>query len=191
MTVLNLQVSQGSDDGHERDDTNGPFFTLNEILFADFSTVRLTTLCRFLNVTIPPGAGINSATFTVMNQGLGGGDDADGSVYCEDTDNSPAMTTTDTDVTGRTLTTASVSWLDLNIGVGNPSSPPDMASVIQEVVDRAGWASGNALSVIAVPNNNARILNFEPYEVSTANAAKLDIDYSPAGFAHSQAVIIG
>ncbi len=189
MTVLNLQVSQGTDDGHEKDDTNVPQHTINEVNLGDFGSFLTWILCRFQNVTIPKGATINSATFTVVNQGGGAGDDADGTVYCEDIDDSPTISATDTDITGRTLTTASVSWLDLNIGVGNTSSPPDMASVIQEVVDRAGWASGNDLSVIGVPNTNGRILNFESYEQSTANAAKLDIDYS-AGFAHSQAVII-
>jgi hypothetical protein len=61
--------------------------------------------------------------------------------------NPPAFTTADKDLTGRApWTTAQVKWAVENwTAVGQKSSTPDIAAILQELVNQDGWASGNAV----------------------------------------------
>lgn len=58
-------------------------------------------------------------------------------------------------------------------------SAPSLTTIIQEIVNRAGWASGNALA-IAVINTDPTSNDFhdwKTFDSGAANAAKLTIIY--------------
>ena len=122
---------------------------------------------RFSNVNIPKNATINTATLTYIPF------DTDATtdnvfIYTEAVDNSPTFTTTGADSPrtvsyggSRATSTNKVSWTLPNQTTNVDVTSPDISSVIQEVVNRAGWVSGNALSIIignnaAADNHNAR-----------------------------------
>lgn len=122
------------------------------------------TIHRYTNVTIPQGATINDARFliAITSPFETTGEDEPGSdfrVSAEDVDDSAVLTN---GIAGgaRTLTTAFrsgpgepfgvygvESWLEQR-GWTQPSAGTGIANVIQEVVNRPGWVSGNALSII-------------------------------------------
>ncbi len=56
----------------------------------------------------------------------------------------------------RTPTTALTNWTPGNWSAGNWYTSPDMAAPVQEVIDRAGWAENNDLSVLV--QNHAQTL---------------------------------
>jgi len=58
--------------------------------------------------------------------------------------------------------------------------PPDIASVIQEVINRPRWSSGNALSIILADfaSENGWWWEFRTVEFGAANAPKLKIIYT-------------
>ena len=96
---------------------------------------------------IPPGSVISAAnvTFTADSTSSDSGVFAD--VYADDADNSIAST--GVCAISYTPTTAFVDWDNLaswTAGVNYTS--PDFASVMQEVIDREGWASGNQYTAI-------------------------------------------
>jgi hypothetical protein len=64
--------------------------------------------------------------------------------------NAPAFTTTARDISSRTVRTqAQVKWAVENwTTVGQKSQTPDLAPILQEIVDQAAWFSGNALVLI-------------------------------------------
>jgi hypothetical protein len=113
---------------------------------------------RFDGVEIPQGATIASAwiQFTSASTIVSGGTAAAVvDIYGENADDAAAFTTGAADISSRTQTTASVEWSfpqssgasAWTIGYrGANQRTPDLATIVQEIVDRAGWASGNAMA---------------------------------------------
>lgn len=121
---------------------------------------------RFLNVTIPQGATIDDAKITFNFDGVAR-DEPDVTFFGEDTDNATAFTTDANNISGRARTTASVAWDDPQLGV-NPGAgddtrdTPDLKTIVQEIVNRAGWASGNALAILCTSTNGTAERDFGP-----------------------------
>jgi hypothetical protein len=64
--------------------------------------------------------------------------------------------------------------------MGAAQRTPNLAAVIQEIVNQSGWVSGNALVIVITGNsNNARIA--ESYEGNAVGAPLLHIEYKIAG----------
>jgi hypothetical protein len=81
-------------------------------------------------------------------------------------------------VSSRALTTASTSWTPASWSVVGEAAAaqrsPDLAGVIQEVVSRGGWASGNSLAVI-IKGTGARIA--ESFDGEPLAAPLLHVEY--------------
>lgn len=135
---------------------------------------------RWPNVTIPQGSTINSATLTitVVNTSF---DDPDVNIYGQAADNAAAFAATNNNVSSRTSTTAVVTWTASSIGAGAKNAP-DLKTVVEEIVGRAGWSSGNALALIVWGRSGASLLRWNQYD-NGSGAASLNIDYTepPAG----------
>jgi hypothetical protein len=99
---------------------------------------------------IPAGAIVNSAILRCMLRGS----DVNGTslatkIYCEDADDAGALSGTDNNISNRTLTTAYETWQQTGKQRRNRwFYSPDFAHVLQEVIDRAGWATGQHAVVI-------------------------------------------
>ena len=130
---------------------------------------------RWQNVTIPQGSTINSATLTinVVNTSF---DDPDVNIYGQAADNAAAFAATNNNVSSRTATTATVTWTATSIGAGAKNAP-ELKTVIQEITDRAGWSSGNALALIIWGRSGASLLRWNQYD-NGSGAASLSIDYT-------------
>ncbi len=126
---------------------------------------------RFTNLTIPQGAVILNATiqFTVDETSNGA---TALTLRAQAADNAATFAVATNSVSGRPLTTASVAWTvnpwNTLQEQGADQRTPNLKSIIQEVVDRAGWASGNAIAVI-VTGSGKRVA--ESYEGATAGSA--------------------
>lgn len=132
---------------------------------------------RFTGATIPPGSTIDSATLSLYIHSATY-DDTDVTFFLDDADNSAALTTTANDFSSRAATTANVVWTATAVGTGW-KSPGSLTAVVQEVVSRAGWASGNALTVLMDARTVSNNFRFRSYEYDPTLAAKLDITYTP------------
>lgn len=193
MTTLNLQVAAGADDAYETADNTG--FASNDAVVRIYSSsnaaVRRVGAFRFSSVTIPPGSTIIAATLSVWGENVTL-DNPHCDLYCEDIDDSPDFAT-NADVIDRVRTTASVGWSVVGIGTSGYTAAPDIATLIQEVIDRVGWASANALTVIGVGRTDiVRSLTVHSYDGDPAKAAKLDITYTePGGGALIEGKLVG
>lgn len=180
MTVTTFQVSSGNDDGIEPGSGTPNLSHASEIAMLT-NSVNTWLALRFTNVTVPQGATINAPGTTLEVYVVGTSyDDPDVDVYLEAADNSAALTTSANNISSRTKTTAKVTWTATGIGAGW-KSPGDLAAVVQEVTDRPGWASGNALTVLLDALSAANNLRIRPYEFDSSLAAKLTIDYTAGG----------
>lgn len=100
---------------------------------------------RFASVAVPAGATIDSASMTVTVSGRGGS-----LIDCElgaIANGDPPQPQVATDIYGAPLTTASVSWQ--NLTATSPATSPSLAAIIQEIVNRSDWQSGNAITLVS------------------------------------------
>lgn len=129
---------------------------------------------RFLSAAIPRGAKILSATLTV--QDTIGTRVINATVYCQAADNGAAFTTTTNDISARTRTTASVEWDVASTGTSGEISP-SFAAALQEVVNRDGWASGNAVVIIVDILTGSTCVT-RSFNVNPTKAATLNVIYT-------------
>jgi hypothetical protein len=173
MTTLNLQVGASTDDAYES--SSGTMYLV--------ATNQTTTSAgryfghRFLNVAIDPGSTIDLATLQVYCNNATY-DDIRFTVTGEDIDDAPTFSSSSGNISGRADTAASVNWDANGVGAGWQSSP-DLVAIIQEIVDRAGWSSGNDLVLICLTTIGIYFDERMWDYAGNTEGARLDIDYTP------------
>ncbi len=106
----------------------------------------MTTFLRFQNVTIPKGANIESAVLHIYAH-EDEADEARITIFAEAADNSAAFVETEM-IGDRTWTSVSVPWtITEPWTIWQPYYTPELKSLIQDIVNREGWNSGNALTL--------------------------------------------
>ena len=177
-STVNLQVGAGLDDAHE-DDDNTDFDATGDTVEARGNTLqgsRRNAGWRFTSVAITQADTIDAATMVIFATSTGF-DDANVDIFGNDVDNA-ANFSDEADVTDRTLTAASVAWVADSLGFGTETSP-EIKTVIQEIINRGSWASGNALVTMFRGKSDVdKFLTMRSYEGFASQAAKLDIDFT-------------
>jgi len=174
MTTLNLQVSASLDDSRENGGTgaNSPTAT----------TINMQTADRIggwrWQTTIPNGATIDSVV-AQLHFDSAGSDSPHALIAFEDVDDAPPFNADNGHLAGRLAnqTAATIEWQAADLGVGFSTSP-SLAVSLQQVVNRAGFDAGAVALIwdsLGSPNDDSVIA---AYDGSTANAGKLDIDYT-------------
>jgi len=171
MAIFNTAIAASSDDAAEYAGT----VTLNGTGIGFYYSDYYGGF-RFTSVTIPQGATIDSATLTLTVASTSN-DNPNLSIAGQAIDNAPTFATSSNNITTRTKTTASVSWNGTDIGTGAKDSP-DIKSVIQEIINRPGWASGNSLALL-VRGTTTSNFTVRAYDFGSAFPA-LTIDYTAA-----------
>ncbi|WP_273567703.1 GEVED domain-containing protein [Maribacter halichondriae] len=152
QTTITSQVSQGSDDAEERVSNGNTIINSSDLeLTSDGSNNQLVGI-RFQNIFIPQGTTILSASIQFTTDETDSGTTSV-VISGEDSDNASTYTTSNGNISSRTLTTASVAWNAIpawnTVGQsGANQRTPDLTSIVQEIVNRGGWSSGNAMSFI-------------------------------------------
>jgi len=101
----------------------------------------------------------------------------------QDIDDAPNFSTASGNISSRTVTGASVSWSPAAWIQGDSSFDQRTAnidSIIQEIVNRPGWSSGNGLVVIMTSNDpsDPDKRAAESFDAGNASkAAKLHVEY--------------
>jgi hypothetical protein len=176
--ALDVPVRASADDAEERISTGAVVLTSGDLnLGTDAARPQIAAL-RFTGVTLPPGATITAAwvQFQVDEATTAA---TTVTVACEAVDNAAAFTTTARSISTRSRTTATVSWTPVAWPTAGARTAdqrtPDLAAVLQEVVGRSGWVSGNAL-VLLVTGTGERIA--ESFDGGAPRAPVLHIEYS-------------
>ena len=136
---------------------------------------------RFRNVTIPNGSTITSAHVSFRSNANESGT-ISATIYANDEDN-PSAPTSYSEANSLTLTSASEAWTISDAWVsGTYYNTVDITDIIQEIVNRPGWSSGNAIVVvIKTDSTNVRyIFNYDSYQGGGGPKAELHVAYSNA-----------
>jgi len=179
--TVDIRVATGEDD-YEEVVADGLMDTGSSDLEVVFDKTKDQLIgIRFLNVAIPQGATITNAyvQFECDEVGSKNIDPCSVNIQGDANDNAPAFTTTAKDISNRTRTTAIVIWTPptwvAEHDKGVDQRTPDIKSVIQEIVSRGGWASGNSL-VIIMTGTGSRCA--EAYEGEAEGAPLLHVEYT-------------
>ncbi len=173
---LDVRVAGGADDVEES--ASGWMYLDSSDLELVYDANTQTVGLRFNGVNIPKNAVILNA-YVQFTADVASASATALTVQGLKTPNAAAFTTTPRDLSSRARTTASVNWTPASWVTSGASGAeqrtPNMASVIQEIVNQTGWTPGNSIAVI-VSGNGKRVA--KSYEGNAAKASLLHIEYT-------------
>ena len=168
--VHDFQVSASANDAEEKSDDTMDL-TSGDLDFGDKPNNGMI----FTGVNIPQGATINSAYLQFTADSDNQNNTANYTIKGEDINNASSFTSTYGNISGRSFTSSSVSW---NVPAWNTAGEsddnhktPDLSSVIQEIVDRNDWSSGNNLALYVTGISGKR--SAVSYDADAQKAPKL------------------
>jgi hypothetical protein len=133
---------------------------------------------RFTNVTVPKGATVTRA-YIQFETDETQSETTNLLIQGQAADNAATFTTTASNISGRSRTSATVAWTPpawtLISEAGANQRTPDLATPLQEIVNRAGWASGNALALIITGTGHRTA---RAYDGKPTGAPLLHIEYT-------------
>jgi len=128
---------------------------------------------------LPQGATINSAHINYF--AYSGSGDTSIRFRTENVDNAEPFTTASSNLTSRTFVSTFVDWtLPTSWSGGSAHQSPDLASIVQPIVDREGWGGGNSMVFITQGNPDfpAGDHRVRSYNYGSAWAPVLQVDYT-------------
>ena len=135
---------------------------------------------RFAGLAIPKNAVITNATIQFRGAGGDTNTPVNMRIRAEDSDNATAFAATTNNVSNRTTTTAFVDWNGVpawSTGeIGADTTTPNLASLVQAVINRPGWTTGNGVSFIVSENGSANRRRASSFD-SGNTPPKLTIEY--------------
>lgn len=156
-------------------------------LSLDANTANLVGM-RFTNVPIPQGSIIQSAYIQFQTDESQTGTTVNVRIRGEAADDAAPITASSNNISARQDTTASVTWSAIPTwptagDAGVNQKTPDIKTIIQEIVNRGGWSSGNDLLIQIEDNGSTASTRrtAESYDGTTTGAPELQISYTPSG----------
>jgi hypothetical protein len=148
--TLEIRLEASSDDAEERDSGTMNLTSADLELVFEGGGDQMVGM-RFNGVDIPQGAKILSAYVQFQAGEIHTGETSL-TIQGEDTDDAATFLTSNWSISPRPRTTEVVPWSPVpwtTVGeAGLDQQTPDIAWVVQEIVDRPGWSSGNSLAII-------------------------------------------
>ncbi|MEZ4656465.1 MAG: metallophosphoesterase [Caldilineaceae bacterium] len=177
--IVDIPIAHSADDAEESASGN-VLLTNGDLELVDDNSSRQTVGLRFDAMPMPQGATISNAyiQFTVdepntQNTSL--------LIQGEAVDNSLRFNWYAGNVSNRPRTAASVAWTPAawsTVGqAGTAQRTPNLAPVLQEIVNRPGWVKGNALTLIVTGSGVRTAMSFDG---NAAGAAVLHIEFDTA-----------
>jgi hypothetical protein len=136
-----------ADDGYGYTGTPAQFFASSHIVLGGVSGVARKGFIRLPSVTVKKGATVTQATLTLFSEGTyNGSPEALVKVYCNDVDSS-IVPTTYVELDTLVLTSGFHNWF-IPVPTIYVGYSIDVTTIVQGIINRAGWASGNALTLV-------------------------------------------
>jgi hypothetical protein len=174
--TVDVRIAAGSDDAEQRVGRATTLTSSDLELIADGSVQQVVAL-RFPGVQIPAGATVTRAYVQFQADEVSTAA-ASLAIRAEASANPPTYTAGTGTVTGRAVTTTSVSWAPAAWtaagAAGADQRTTDLSALVQAAVNRTGWAAGNAL---ALQFSGSGRRTAEAFEGSRTGAPLLHVEY--------------
>ncbi len=180
MATLSVQVNATANDGNEYVSN----VVTDSLWFGTYGGSDVWGFARLTGITIPQGATINSATLHAYGSTVEGGSPytVNATIKAEAADN-PVVPSNTHKPSTLTLTTAGLNISESSTTWTSVDHAYNITSVIQELVNRAGWASGNAINIILKNNGTTGNKDLEIWDYGNwaEEALYVDFDYTEGG----------
>jgi hypothetical protein len=132
----------------------------------------------FRDVRVPPRAQITSAQLKLWPWGWQTGTPVLVEISGERTTQPASFWTGNPWPDARPKTAARVAWaIPAVLGTDAAAISPDLASVVQELVDQPGWQAGDDISLLIGPQSGAHMIEWAAYDFWAPHAPQLLIEY--------------
>jgi hypothetical protein len=174
-------VAASADDAEESEEGEVSLDSSDLELTDDHGTQTIGV--RFRKLALPHGARILRAwvRFTVDDTSAG---PTPLGIAGENVDDSAVFGTGEQNISRRPRTPGVVAWNPAawpTAGAsGKAQETPDLTAVIQQIVDRLGWASGHALTLLVTGTGDRVAVSFDG---DSSSAPLLHVDYLPVDIA--------
>ena len=177
VQTLLRTVSQGTDDAEERSSGSMYLDSSDLELVRDGTRDQIVGI-RFNNLHVPPGASVSSAyiQFTVDETST---ETTSLQIFGEDTGDATTFSGSSANISSRVRTSSNVAWHPSSWSSrgasGAAQRTPNLAEIVEEIVDHPSWQSGNAM-VFLFDGEGRRVA--EAYEGESDKAAELSVIFS-------------
>lgn len=187
--AFEVRVSGSSNDAEQNLSGNDVYYNHTDLDLGRFGTNPLdawsTVGVRFQNIQVPPGSMITNAYIEFMASDTRAGAMSI-NIAGENVDDAATFTTAASSISSRTKTSQVVTWTPVDPWVvNNTYQTAELKTIVQAIVDRAGWMSGNDMafifSSIASSVNRREAYAYDHYLLDAAKLPpKLHIEYTQA-----------
>ncbi len=169
------QTSIGTDDAEQFGSSVDTIDTDLDLGFDSETSSNQTVAVRFQGVDVPQGATITSATLDFFAQGTSTGT-ASFTIKGIDEDDVATFAASTDDISSRSTTSAAVTWaVEDWTTSGERYATDDISTIVQEIVGRGGWSSGNNMAFVVETGTGSRIA--DSYNSDPARGPRLTITY--------------
>ena len=177
--TVSVRVNSSSDDAEQRVSTGSMTLNSSDLeLIKDGSNDQVVGL-RFNSINVPKGAQIINAylEFEVDETST---TSTSLTFWAQASDNPTTFTSSSNNISSRSKTTASVAWNSVPSWtvLNAKHKTPNLASVVQEIVNRGGWVSGNSMAFI-IQGSGTRMAESWDGEAVAAPLLVITYDNSP------------
>ncbi|MFN8454763.1 MAG: hypothetical protein U0401_08865 [Anaerolineae bacterium] len=175
-STLEVQVAASSDDAEQK--ASGSVDLVSSDLELVFDGSNQTVGLRFNGISIPQGATITNAYVQFKVDEIQS-EATSLTIQGQAADNAPTFASTNSNISSRARTAASAAWSPVawsTVGAAGPDQrTPNLAAVIQEIVNRPAWASGNSLVLIITGTGHRTA---EAYDGDQPGAPLLHLEFN-------------
>ena len=176
--TVEKRVATSTDDAEEFS-AGSMYLNSTTLQMVLYSGGNQTVGMRWTSLAIPPGSTI-SAAYIQFTAKEAQSDSTYLYIRGQAADNPATFATGSLNISSRPRTTATATWQPASwptVGAATAAQrTPDLTAVIQEVVSRPGWASGNALAIVI---NGIGLRTAYTLDGSATLAPLLHVDFTP------------
>ncbi|WP_324275665.1 hypothetical protein [Blastococcus brunescens] len=179
-----FRVRASTDDAEQRSD--GTVLDSSDLEMLNDKGRQQAVGLRFTQVAIPPGATVTRA-YVQFTADESTSTPVPLTIHGQAADNPGTFTRTPVDVSDRPRTTASAEWSPAAWSSGKRGTAQqtsDLTAVVQEIVSRPGWASGNALAVMITGTSSGN-REAESFDTGARKAPALHVEWTTGADAQS------
>lgn len=180
-TLGPISISTTADDGYQEGSSWLVDGYSNLLYLGGYAGTPYDLGLRFNGITIPAGSTVTSVVIELYHR-FTLGQISSGVWYAWAHDNAPQFSSTNLP-RSVTKTSASASWTPSGQGTAGWKSSPNLASLVQEIINRPGWSSGNsiAFACLSTTYTVGNDCDFEDYAHTSSNHARITIEYTTGG----------
>ena len=170
-------ITTSTDDAEQRTVRGNTYTNSTDLELPYDRSIQQTVGLRFTDINIPKNSEITEASieFEVDRQRWG---TLSLNVHGEAADNPVTYKSKWRNITNRPLTSESVQWTDIPSPATNSKLTVEgLEDIVQELVDRNGWAAGNAMAFVISQVSGTNYRELESFDGEPANAPKLRIRF--------------